>query len=305
VLTPLADYVDLIPNGGAGGGGGAGSQGRYSSYNHGAGAGGGGGGSITIQSPQDVTVGGGGRIDAAGGNGGRFGGNDYFRYAGAGGGGGGGGILLGSTKNVYVRSGATLNVAGGSGGAGNTQSSNYIGGRGGDGGDGWLCLASSDFANLHLDSGANTTYQPYLYDGFFPTGAGYSAGQTVWADLGVFDPWFLPFDAFNDISQEDYGYGDDTIQVWVQCAMDSTTDPGTPDLSTMDLLDEDGDGFTDDPKPGGTGVLSEWTPIENITDLNNQGYQHVRIRVGFNLPEDTTVDSAMPYVNFVHVRFTY
>ena len=299
-----ANY-DRKPNvGGAGGGAGALGGMAYSSYNwrNGAGTGGGGGGSITIQSAGDVRIGNTGGILAAGGGGG--GTTPYAYYGGAGGGGGGGSVLVRATGVLTLDPAAQIDVAGGPGGLYLYTSTNYKGGEGGEGGTGYIRLEAMrddplDTPVIEGIATAQLTYLPSL--GLYePQGGGApSIGQTVWANLGVFDPSMIK-PGIDDVIAEVYN---DTMIIEVQMAIEDANNLGNPYLGDMDITDSNNNGEYDDSVNENT--LSNWTKIANIETLNGHGYQYLRTRVTFQLSDDQTVDAPLPFLNRLTLPFKF
>jgi hypothetical protein len=296
-----------------GAGGGAGGKGFYyykssyssTEYNDNGAGGGGGGGAITVQSASDVVIGSTGQILADGGAGGGTS-NSSSYYGGAGGGGGGGSILVRATAKVTLQSQAKLSVAGGDGGGFTSSSNWYIGGEGGAGGDGYLRIEAREDENnpgsplIEGTSQADLTYGPVSVGTFAPEGGGApSVGQTLWRNLGVFDP-IVVRPTGGDILSELYN---DTMTIEVQMAVEDQNDLGNPDLSAMDIADSDGDGNYDDSLD--LSKLSEWTRIYDIEDLNDKGYQFLRVRVTFQLDDAQTADEPLPYLDYLRIPFRF
>ena len=293
-----------------GAGGGAGTMAyvwtSWQQYRNAGAGGGGGGGAVTLQSGASITVSSTGKIMSDGGTGGDCATTFYLYYGGAGGGGSGGSVKLRSTTGITLEPGATISVAGGAGGAFKGTYSWYAGGRGGRGGDGWIRMESPNPKDeIKGINTAQLTYSTPSVGTFFPIGGGApSIGQTNWLNLGVFDPEMLEWKPLEDKS--DYlGTGGDTITYYVQMADEDTAEPGTPDLSAMDLSDADGDGATDDPKAGMTDIMSEWVEVSNIRSLNSNGYQFIRIRIVFQLDNKQEFTDVLPYVDWFRVSFRY
>ena len=271
-----------------GAGGGAGGTGGYASqgWRNGAGTGGGGGGALTLQSARDVIFGVNGALVAQGGNGG--GTTAYAYYGGAGGGGGGGSFLVRATNQI-VFNGGNINVSGGQGGPYRYSYTYYYGGQGGDGGAGYIRLEAKLDENTLNDpliqgiTKATMTVPPST--GLFePSGGGApSVGQTVWVNLGVFDPTMLK-PAAGDIDHEEYN---DTITYEVQMAPEDQSDLGNPDLDQV----------------------SEWVPFGQIADpvsgLNGNGYQFIRIRITYMLDSEQAPTHPLPFTNRMTVRFRF
>jgi hypothetical protein len=273
----------------------------YYPWRQGAGSGGGGGGAITLQSSADIRVTGSGRVSAAGGAGGN---SIQYNYAsGAGGGGGGGSIRIATTSNVYIDANGTLDVAGGTGGLFSAGGSGYYaGGAGGNGGEGFLCIAVPDRGNAVVSNTASLTYTPPYYDTTFaPAGGGApSVGQTTWINLGVFDPDMLAFLPGSDMIAESYN---DSLAIQVQMVREDANNIGNPNLSAVDINDEDGDGQIDDTT--NVDIMSDWVPIEQIETLNGKHYQFIRVRVTFQLDSTQTFNDQLPYVDEMTFRFKY
>jgi hypothetical protein len=306
------ENVEREPNVG-GGGGGAGGKGFYYyksgsysySYNDNGGAGGGGGGAISVQSAGSVIVGQSGQILADGGDGGRSSVNSYY-YGGAGGGGAGGSILIRATREVKFEGASVLSVAGGVGGDYAGTYSRYSGGEGGDGGDGYLRIEAREDENTPGSPQINglhqtqTTYGPVPQGIFAPKGGGApSVGQTLWRNLGVFDP-VMQKPAAGDIVAT---LLNDTMLIEVQMAVEDVNDFGNPDLSALDVTDRDDDGdYQDTLDPS---VLSEWTKLSDIETLNGNGYQFIRIRVTFQLDDEQTADQPLPYLDYLRIPYRF
>ena len=293
-----------LPNVG-GAGGGAGGMGYYMGYSpaacQGAASGGGGGGAITLQAAGSIHVSGSGSILASGGTGGSMKGYFYF-YGGCGGGGAGGSIRIATTSNANVDSNAVLDVSGGLGGTFQSTYTYYGGSNGGNGGEGFICVAVPDRSNAVVSGTANLTYTPPYYDTTFaPAGGGLpSVGQTTWVNLGVFDPEMVEFNAGSDLIAETYN---DTIAIFVQMVIEDRSNIGNPDLSAVDIGDDDGDGQIDDTTD--VNIMSDWVPIELMQALNGHKYQFVRVRIGFQLDSSQTFDSQLPFVDELTLRFKY
>lgn len=297
--------LERAPNVG-GAGGGAGNMGYYYYYPYridGAG-GGGGGGAITLQGASSVSIGSTGRILANGGAGGNS--RSYSYHGGAGGGGAGGSILIKATGTMTFSAGATLNVGAGAGGQYTSTYTYYKGGEGGDGGLGYIRLEAREDENspgkplISGDATANMTYPDYSKGLFSPKGGGApSVGQTLWENLGVFDPIMLA-PKVDDIVATLYN---DAMTIEVQMAIEDFNNLGNPNLNAMDITDKDGDGEYDDTLDPTT--LSEWTSIYDIEDLNGNGFQFIRTRITFQLDDEQTADHPLPYIEFLRIRFKF
>jgi hypothetical protein len=297
--------LERTPNVG-GAGGGAGGMGYYYStpYRQDGGSGGGGGGGITIQGASTVQIGSTGKILANGGIGGNNQGQSY--YGAAGGGGAGGSILIRATGTLVFGPGATLDVSGGQGGLYTNTYSYYYGGEGGDGGIGYIRLEAREDENspgkplISGESGLVATYPNYSTGTFAPMGAGApSVGQTLWENLGVFDPTMLKPKA-EDIVATLYN---DQMTIEVQMAVEDQNNIGNPNLNAMDVTDSDKDGEYDDTLDPTR--LSEWTLLSNITSLNGNGFQYIRTRVTFQLDATQTADHPLPYLEYLQIRFQF
>jgi len=294
---------ERLPNVG-GAGGGAGADGLYASSGRQAGAGGGGGGgALGLQSAGSVTIGSTGKILADGGTAGNGGSMSYW-YGGPGGGGAGGSIKIRATKAVNFSAGATLSVKGGMGGSWTSTYTYYAGPDGGAAGDGWLRVEGMEDENspgkpvINGLSGTALTYAPPSTGVYAPKGGGApSIGQTVWMNLGVFDPVMVRPGAEDVIAT----LFNDYMQVEVQMATEDPNALGTPNLNALDLTDLDGDGEYGDTLDPDT--LSEWTVMNAIEILNWKGYQFIRIRITFQLDVNQTVDLPLPYLDLI--RFPY
>jgi len=309
---------ERVPNVG-GAGGGAGGKGFYdyyyysagytsrSQYYGGAGAGGGGGGGIRVQGAGDVTIKGTGRILADGGTGGNAG--QYYVYSGgAGGGGAGGSVKVVATGQVYLESGATISVTGGSGGIYNGTYTYYHAGLGGRGGVGYIRFEAIEDENtpgkalVNGVSGSKLTYAPPSTGTFAPMGGGApSVGQTLWVNLGVYDPVMQKPNA-SDIVATLYN---DSMSIDVQMAIEDPNNLGHPDLSGLDLFDQDKDGETDDSID--LNKVSDWVGFNSIQSLNTpmRHYQFIRLRVTFQLDDGQTADQPLPFLDLLRIRFGF
>jgi hypothetical protein len=300
-----ANY-ERVPNTG-GAGGGSGGRGFYNYYGwvFGPGAGGGGGGAITIQGASSVDIGASGKILADGGDGGRNTGSPYYN-GGAGAGGAGGSVLIRATGTMTFGAGATISVKGGLGALWTNTYTYYKGGEGGDGGDGYIRLEAREDENapgkplISGDAGAIMTYPEYSKGVFAPQGGGApSVAQTLWENLGVFDPIMLA-PKVDDIVATLYN---DEMTIEVQLAIEDQNNLGNPNLNNMDVLDKDGDGEYDDTLDPTR--LSEWTNLYDIEDLNGNGFQYIRTRITFQLDDSQTADHPLPYMEYLRIRFKF
>jgi hypothetical protein len=298
--------LERKPNVG-GAGGAAGGMGGYTNQNWliSAASAGGGGGGITIQSAGSVTIGAQGQIRAVGGNGGDLG-NSRNYFGGCGGGGAGGSILIRATSTLLFELGSTLDVAGGTGGQFTWTYTYYLGSQGGDGGGGYIRLEALEDENAPgkpMISGltnANLTYSPVSQGIFAPKGGGApSIGQTVFVNLGVYDPQMIK-PSPGDIAATLFN---DTLTLEVQMAVEDTGDLGNPDLGALDITDLDGDGERDDTLDETT--LSEWVPLSSIESLNGMSYQFIRVRMTFQLDPNQTVDQPIPFLDRLTVPFKF
>jgi len=235
---------------------------------HGAGAGGGGGGGLTLECAQDIEVL--GEILARGGDGGSTT-MPSNNYSPAGGGAGAGGmIILRAVSEVKLGS-ATISTEGGAGGTGIRY-----GGPGGDGGDGWLLMQDGDGA---IDTTGSTLVPAAPASGAFaPTTGAPSTAQTLWIDLGVFDPVFTGSNVSSVIPMLGQ-----TVKVEVQAANEDLMDLGNPDVDTA----------------------SGWTDISELTTLNGHGHRFVRLRVTFTPPEGTKREDPRPKVGSIRLSYEY
>jgi hypothetical protein len=300
-----------------GAGGGAGCKGFYdyyyyttsstsrSQYYGGAGSGGGGGGGIWLQSAGDVHMASTGAIYSDGGDGGASG--QYYVYSGgAGGGGAGGSVKLVATAEVNLDAGATISVRGGKGGLYAGTYTYYHPGIGGDGGDGYIRLEAIEKENspgkptVNGVSTANLSYGPPSTGVFAPQGGGApSVAQTLWMNVGVYDPVMMKPDA-TDIDSTLYN---DSMSIEVQMAVEDSVSFGNPDLSALDVLDLDGDGQRDDTL--NTATLSEWTPLTQIDKLNGRHYQYIRVRIVFQLDPSQVASDPLPYLDSLTLPFGF
>jgi len=297
--------LERRPNVG-GAGGGAGNMGYYYyyPYRHDGGSGGGGGGAVTVQGASSVMIGGTGRILADGGDGGA---NPGYAYSGgAGGGGAGGSILIRATGTLTFGNGAVLDVSAGKGGPWSGTYTYYQGGDGGDAGVGYIRLEARENENspgkplISGENGLVATYPTYTKGVFAPMGAGApSIGQTLWQNLGVFDPEMIK-PKVEDVVATLYN---DEMKIEVQLAIEDQNNIGNPNLNSMDILDKDKDGEYDDTLD--PTKLSEWTLISNIESLNGNGFQYIRTRVTFQLDATQTADHPLPFLDFLRLRFKF
>ncbi len=278
---------------------------RLGRYRNGGAGGGGGGGAITVQGAANVTIGEKGRITANGGDGGGSSGACCY-YPGSGGGGAGGSVLIRATSQVVFETGAVLDVAGGQGGTFTGTFTRYAGGDGGQGGSGYIRLEASEnpkfIGNPLIDGldGAVLTYKPASSGIFAPRGGGApSIGQSRWVNLGVFDPQ-MARPATSDIAAT---LLNDRMVIEVQMAVEDENNLGQPDLTALDLRDEDGDGEFGDTLD--SAKLSEWVPVRDIDLLNGRGYRLARIRVSFQLDDNQEPDHALPSLSRLRLPFSY
>lgn len=266
-------YCDPL-TGGGGGSAGTVSGVRMSGTNiqqaNGGAAGGGGGGGLELRSANNIEILG-GKILAEGGAGGQSG----STYMSTSGGGGAGGALLIKTLKDLIAANAEISVKGGP-----AQTSGYYTyyiGKAGKGGDGWIRLEDGDgsptLSQTTIDPSTRTTGT------FTASGAGApSLGQTLWLNLGVFDPTFLTCEIVQEIAK-----AGQTITVEIQGAPEDIFDFGMPD--------ED--------------LASPWTDVADLTSLNGNGYSYIRLRVTFMLADDQELDDPMPFVDLIRIRYTY
>jgi hypothetical protein len=255
-------------------GGGGGSPGTVWGYSstvlNGPGSGGGGGGGVELRSANNIEIIG-GKVLAEGGKGG---GPGSTYTSSPGGGGAGGSIRIRSLKDI-VATNATISVKGGAGHSSGYYT--YYCGQSGGGGDGWLRFEDGD-ANPTL---SQTTISPSTrtVGTFTAEGAGApSIGQTLWMNMGIFDPVFLSSEVAKVIPKEGQ-----EIKVEIQATVEDIFDFGQPD------------------EP----LASSWTDLADITSLNGKGYSFIRFRVTFNLAPDQTLDDDMPYVDLIRIVYEY
>ena len=133
---------------------------------------------------------------------------------------------------------------------------------------------------------SGTTVDPgsYTKGTFTAIGPGTpSVGQTVWINLGVFDPIMSPpttDDIFEVLPKAAEGQ---KIKIEVQMAQEDIFDLGHPDLD----------------------LVSPWVDISQIATLNGNHYNFMRLRFTFYLASDQTVDDPVPYVDRFRLSFTY
>ena len=180
----------------------------------------------------------------------------------------------------------------------------YYGGEGGDGGTGYIRLEAKRDAPLDVPviegiSTAQLTYLPSL--GLYePQGGGApSVGQTLWINLGVFDPSMIK-PGLDDVVAELYN---DLMTIEVQMAIEDPNNLGFPYLGDMDVTDSNNNGEYDDSV--NTDTLSQWTPLSQIETLNGNGYQFLRLRITFQLSDDQTVDAPLPYLDMLRLPFKF
>ena len=126
-----------------------------------------------------------------------------------------------------------------------------------------------------------------------------SIGQTLWENLGVFDPEMIKPKVDDVISTL---YNDD-MKIEVQMAIEDQNNLGNPNLNSMDILDKDRDGEYDDTLD--PTKLSEWTLISDIESLNGHGFQYLRTRVTFQLDDSQTADHPLPFLEYLRLRFKF
>ena len=95
----------------------------------------------------------------------------------------------------------------------------------------------------------------------------------------------------------------DQMTIEVQMATEDPSALGDPDLRSLDLLDEDEDGATDDTLD--VVRLSEWTRVMDIESLNGRGYQFLRIRVTFQLDDDQGPDDPLPILERLRIPYRF
>ncbi len=294
----LGGNLEREPNaGGTGGGSGSGGYYYYYPARNASAGGGGGGGAIKLQSGALITVGASGQILADGGNGGNNG-PYYYLQGGCGGGGSGGSIKLSSTGGVHFETGATLSVLGGSGGVFTGTYSYYAGGFGGRGGEGHLRFEAADTDDITGIGYAKLTYKNPSTGQFLPEGGGApSVGQTVWLNLGVFDPSMMQWKPGNPLHLRAEPYGND-ITYLAQMAIEDESNPGNPYLEDMDYNDPDGGTLNPN-------TLSDWVELADITDLNGHGYSFIRLKIVFQLKWNQKYTDVLPFVDRLAVPFRY
>jgi hypothetical protein len=297
--------LEREPNVG-GAGAGAGGKGFYYYYpwNNGAASGGGGGGGLTIQGAGKVEIGSTGRVLADGGDGGNI--VLQYYYGGAGGGGGGGSVKIRATSTIDFSAGAQISVKGGKGGQYMATYTYYVGGQGGDGGHGYIRLEAVENVNnpgkpvINGMQNASFSYGPVSEGVFAPKGGGApSVGQTVWANLGVFDPVMIKPIVGDRIAT----LFNDQMTIEIQMAIEDPNNLGNAKLDALDVTDSNGNGMYDDSLD--TSELSQWTRIEDIEDLNGLHYQFFRLRITFQLDPNQTVEQPLPFLDFMRVRFKF
>ena len=253
-----------------GGGGSPGTLVNTNSYKNGPASGGGGGGGVELRCANNIEILG-GKILAAGGDGGLPG---TTLYNSPGGGGGGGAILMRSLKDI-VAANATISVKGGAGVT--TGFYTYYVGASGKGGDGWLRLEDGD-ASPSLTQTAITP-STRTTGTFTASGAGApSIGQTLWMNMGVFDPTFLDSEITEEIPK-----AGQVIKIEIQGAPEDIRDFGMPDEDRA----------------------SGWTDIGDLTTLNGYGHSFIRLRVTFTLANDQDLDDPMPFVDMIKILYQY
>ena len=254
-----------------GGGGSAGQMALQSTYTrNGAGSGGGAGGGVELRSANNIEILG-GKILAKGGAGGAPG----STYMASPGGGGAGGAILIRTLSDIIAVGATIDAEGGKGHTSGFYT--YYCGASGDGGHGWVRLDDSDGTPSLASSKINPS--TYTSGTFTASGAGApSIGQTLWMNMGVYDPRFLSSEVEYVIPK-----AGQTISVQIQAAPEDIFDFGMPD--------ED--------------QASAWTDLADLTSLNGKGHSFVRLRVTFTLAADQELDDPVPYVDSIKILYEF
>ena len=190
-------------------------------------------------------------------------------------------------------------MSGGDGGRWQANTATYTGGTGGRGGNGFIRILAVDPDDIRGEGQADLSGAPSIGGLTLTRPELPSIGQTRLIDLGVFDPVLIgheliatPFDG--------------EIQVEVQMAVEDPLNPGLPRLEpgmALDTLDEDGDGETDDTLDAT--MLSEWTPLEELTSLNGRGYRFLRVRVRFRLDPSHSLGDPVPHVERLRIRFEF
>ena len=191
-----------------------------------------------------------------------------------GGGGAGGAILMRSLKDLVAQNG-TISVKGGDAQTGNFYT--YYIGKAGKGGDGWIRLedgnGSPSLSQTTISPSTRTTGT------FTAEGAGApSIGQTLWMNMGIFDPIFLTSEIEEVIAKEGQ-----TIKIEIQGAPEDIFDFGMPWLEKA----------------------SPWTELADLTDLNGFGHSFIRLRITFLLADYQTLDDDMPYVDLIRILYEY
>jgi hypothetical protein len=252
-----------------GGGGAAGQLGVMNQNRTGAPSGGGAGGGVELRSANNIEILG-GKILAEGGDGGKSG---QTYYGGRGGAGAGGSILIRTLSDI-IADGATISVEGGKAGTGG---STYYLGAAGDGGHGWVRLDDSD--GKPSLSGSAIKPSTYTSGTFSASGAGApSIGQTLWMNMGVYDPIFLS----SEIKQVIPKAGQ-TISCQIQGAPEDVFDFGMPDVDHA----------------------SAWIDIADLTTLNGYGHSFIRMRVTFTLAPTQELVDPLPYVDSIKIVYEF
>jgi hypothetical protein len=260
---------------------------------------------VSLQGASNITITATGVLEADGGNGG-----DTMRsyvYSGGGGAGGAGGsVKVTATLKVVLEAGATISVRGGVGGQYYGTYTSYGPGPGGDGGQGYIRFEALEDENspgtplVEGVAGANLTYGPPSLGTFAPMGGGApSIGQTVWLNLGVYDPIMVKPSVTDTVAT----LYNDTMKIEVQMAGEDPANLGKPNLNAQDLADADKDGATDDTLDEST--LSEWISIQAIETLNGRNYQFIRVRITFQLDDGQTFDQPLPFLELLRIVFKF
>ena len=191
-----------------------------------------------------------------------------------------------------------LSVLGGTGGLNLSTYTYYYGGAGGNGGEGHLRFEAADTDDIVGLSGATLTYKNPSVGQFLPEGGGApSIGQTVWMNLGVYDPEMEKWQPGNPLHLRAETFGN-SITYYAQMALEDEANPGNPYLEDMDLNDPDGGTLNPD-------TLSDWVELSDITDLNGYGYSFIRIKIIFQLKWNQKYTDVLPFVDHLGIPFRY